>query len=351
MSPILKDTGLWIAGFDFAGVTNEVNLSVAAEAPNADVIANLWKTFEEGGTKEASFGLQGFYGRTDAEQFLSLGNEHSAMLTPAGRTPGEVAYIVPIINSGYEPSGSIGEIIAMSYAAIGTGETYRAQVFDIRDNVTANVTTARLDLGAIPSGQTLHLWVHADRISAAGSMAVELSSATAQTGGATTSRGTAAITGTDLHRISVDGPVTDEYWFLEYTPSTSDYDVASASHFAAQLGIATPVTPITPPPSGTVNLKGGLSVDAIPVAAELTIDGANHVLSFPSFASMHVLIARLEVEADITSVVLSIDPTMANQIGGWTKFAGLVTEGGDDYKVWVSNQVLTFPAPTDIEAQ
>ena len=247
-------------------------------------------------------------------------------------------------------SGSIGDLFGFAYAAEGAGETVRGQVFDIREGVTATVDTPRLQLGAIPAGQTLHIWIHADQ--SAGVLEIDLFSAAAAMGGVVARRATQSnIVGDGLYVFAIDGPITDEYWSVTLTPTgaTPDFDIASASFFAAQQAIVVPLRPIVPPTPGTVTVKGGLSADDTPIESELTIDGVNHIVSFPAFTNMHLLIWRLDSQGDLTSIVLGNDPTRANQIAAFTKFGSTVDVGADTGNVWVSNQSLTFPAPDTVE--
>ena len=118
----------------------------------------------------------------------------------------------------------------------------------------------------------------------------------------------------------------------------------------SQVVDETELTPATQTPSGgSVHVVGGISADATPSAAELTIEAtATGVVSFPAFADMHVLLWHPTVEGDLTSVVFQNDPTKANVIGGWTKHAGVYRYQARDGAIWVSNQALTFAAPTDL---
>ena len=93
-------------------------------------------------------------------------------------------------------------------------------------------------------------------------------------------------------------------------------------------------------------LMGGLSVDDIPEAGEITISQTAHNLVFPAYTDRYVLIWRLASEPDLRSVVLASDPTNANQIGGWTKYPTTVDVGGETGNVWVSEQMLTHVADT-----
>ena len=99
-------------------------------------------------------------------------------------------------------------------------------------------------------------------------------------------------------------------------------------------------------------VMGGLSVDAVPEASEITIAQTAHNLIFPAFVDMYVLIWRKASEPDLRLIVLHSDPTHANQIGGWTKYVDalddpiVVTVNGVDGHVWVSDQLLTLAADT-----
>ena len=101
-----------------------------------------------------------------------------------------------------------------------------------------------------------------------------------------------------------------------------------------------------------LTVLAGLSDDAVPDAAELTIQFVDGGFTFEAFMDMHVIIARLESEPDIQAIVLEDDVTEQNQIEGFTKRTTVdingntvddtVTVAMDDFKVWVSNQMLTF---------
>ena len=356
----LTDVGIWIQGDSYAGVSNSIGLDLTADAPESTNFASRrHREFEAGGLKTSTFSLEGFFDaeETDEQQFDSLGNERSVMVVPAGMDPGDVAHLAPIEASAHALSGSIGDLFAFTYAGQGDGRPFRAVVMDIRDGIDSNVDQARQDFGAIPVGHVQKVYLHVKARS--GTIQVDLMSATAMTGGTVTQRAqTAAITDTGLYELFVQSgmlhPVTDQFWFLRYVVSGAnpDFDVAAASIYGTHSTIipAPPITPPTPTP-GTVTLRGGLSADDTPTAAELTIDGVNHQITVPAFTNMYILIARLATEADITSVILESDPTMQNQIGGFTKFGSTVTVGGVDYSVWVSDQSLTFPAQDILNVQ
>ena len=346
---VLTDVGIWIDGLDFAGVSNSVGVEMAADTPEDTVFASgEWKSFAEGGLKTDTLTLEGFYDTTgpDADIFDSLGNEESAMVIPDGQFPGDVAHIVPIVVSGYTPlSGSVGDLAGMAYAAQGDRMPFRAQVMDVRENVTANTVTTRLNLGAIPAGETLRVWAHVQRN--AGQVRIRVRSSATE-GGAPTTRATVSnINSTGLVQLTVDGAVTHEWWDLQYTiTGASDFDIAAASHFESQQAISTPITPITPPTPATHTLLGGVSADAIPAAGELTIvpNIPDHTITIPVITNMHILFARDSTQGDITSIVDTQDPTSQNQIGGWTKYGSTVTVSGTAYNVWVSDQEITTPS-------
>ena len=230
--PVLTDAGIWIEGRDFAGVSNSVELGVEADTPeDTNFKSGGWRTFAADGLKTSNLSLEGFFdGSYDADQFASLAKERGVMIVPAGMTPGDLAYIVPVTVSGHQLGASIGELFAFTYAAKGRGATDRAQVFDVREGVTSDNVTARVNLGQILTGETMEVWVHVTR--RAGRVQISVESATNQTTGTATTRGGAAgINTTRLEKYSIVGPVTDEWWQLRYDFSVGspDFDFASAA--------------------------------------------------------------------------------------------------------------------------
>ena len=93
-------------------------------------------------------------------------------------------------------------------------------------------------------------------------------------------------------------------------------------------------------------VMGGLSVDAIPEASEITIPQTGHSLIIPAHFDRHHLIWRLATEPDLQSVVLASDSTQANQIEAYSKYRSTVEVGGQAGNVWVSNQLITHQEET-----
>lgn len=98
-----------------------------------------------------------------------------------------------------------------------------------------------------------------------------------------------------------------------------------------------------------LTLHAGLSADMVAEASEFTLNDVAGVVTFPAFASMHVLLWRLETEPDIASVIFDSDPTRANQVTGFTKQAAALEVSGEIGNVWKSNQILTFAQETVVE--
>ena len=226
---VLRDVGIWISGEDYAGVSNAVGLDPSAEYPDSTNFASDgWREFAEGGMKVVGFTLDGFFDADhDESQFAALGTEKSVLVVPAGQAPGDVAYVVPVAVSAHSLSGSIGDLLAFTYAAEGDGALSRGQVMDIREGVTADAVTPRLDVGPVSAARTLRAWVHVKRIT--GSLDLDLRSANAQAG-ATTSRATRnGITATGLYELTFTGTTTNRWWLLDLDVSgTADFDIAAA---------------------------------------------------------------------------------------------------------------------------
>lgn len=91
-----------------------------------------------------------------------------------------------------------------------------------------------------------------------------------------------------------------------------------------------------------LSVIAGLSTDAMPDAAELTLMLTDGAFTFAPFTDRYILLARLSTEPDFTAAVLRSDATGLNQIQAFTKFPSTVTVDSKVYNVWVSNQLLTF---------
>ena len=94
----------------------------------------------------------------------------------------------------------------------------------------------------------------------------------------------------------------------------------------------------------TDDIYWGTSADETPQGSELTIAATNGAAEISGYSGdMHVLVARLATEADLTRIVRSDDISQTNQLGAFTKFASTVvpTAESEAFSVWVSNQALT----------
>ena len=116
--------------------------------------------------------------------------------------------------------------------------------------------------------------------------------------------------------------------------------------FKAGFGITSNAPSPTP---GTITARYGTSDDAVPQAAELTVNAVDGVGTVPAYVGdKRLLVARLVSEGEINSVVFSDDASATNQLGVFTKHVGAVTVAGNMYAVWVSNQDLEQTADLGI---
>ena len=106
----------------------------------------------------------------------------------------------------------------------------------------------------------------------------------------------------------------------------------------------------TPTPV-TDDVYFGTSANNFASSGELTIPGVNGSGVIPAYAGhRHHLIARLATEGDITSVLYSDDPTMANAIGAYIKFGNTLVPPGETepFTVWITEQALLQAADVTI---
>ena len=108
---------------------------------------------------------------------------------------------------------------------------------------------------------------------------------------------------------------------------------------------------VTPTPTTFPTLRFGTSVDATPEADELVIAGVMGQGVIDAYVgNMHLLIARLASEGDISTVKFSNDLSQTNQMGAFTKQAATVVPAGETeaFHVWVGNQAVTNSAEVTI---
>ena len=127
-----------------------------------------------------------------------------------------------------------------------------------------------------------------------------------------------------------------------FTGAVSGIAPTAPAHFATKAYVDGHVT--VPP---TDDFYFGTSADETPIGSELTLAAVNGVATIAAYVGdMHVLIARLATEDDITVVRRSDDASNTNQVGAFTKFANTVIPTGESaaFNVWVSNQALSQTA-------
>lgn len=93
-----------------------------------------------------------------------------------------------------------------------------------------------------------------------------------------------------------------------------------------------------------LNIRGGLSPDITPEAAEITIAGVNGEFALAAFTARHIIVSQPAAETpDVSEIYLSDDP-LVNRFADFTKHSAVVSLTVDgtaaDYDVWV----LTNPA-------
>ena len=109
-----------------------------------------------------------------------------------------------------------------------------------------------------------------------------------------------------------------------------------------------------PPVQTTRTVYFGTSPDAVPQGAELTVEGADGIGVVDAYAGeMHLIVARLATEGDITSLTFSDDQSNTNQIGAFSKYNAEVIPAGqaESFAAWVSNQPLSQTADLTITAR
>lgn len=244
---ILKNVRLFAGGVDLTGQSNKVELSAEFEEKDTttfgsvDANGELWKEVVAGlGSAKAQasgFWEAGDASKVDNDQFATLGAIGPWTICPLAATDGSLAYVLSALRTSYTLLDQVGEVAPYAGQAASTWPLARGKV--IHPVGTARTTTGTgtiTQLGALATGQSLYVALHV--VSAAGttpSLTVAIQSASLVGFGSPTTRATftaATAPGGQVTRIV--GPVTDQFWRVNYTISGTDPSFL----FAAAAGIA-----------------------------------------------------------------------------------------------------------------
>lgn len=233
----LTNAEIYVDSHDFTGDSNEVSLSVEADA--------LDKTnMRSGGSREYAMGVKsstltaaGFaqFGTDTTEewQWANFGSTGKVVTVGGVETEGQPAYLLQSMPVNFEVGGSHGELAPYTLNGVcsdGVG-VVRGTLMKALGTVSAtgNLGTA-VELGAVSASQYLYSTLHLFG-TAGTSITVVLESDDADTFGSATTRVTHGSYTTVGGRWStrVAGSITDTWWRWRVTSITGTWTIATAA--------------------------------------------------------------------------------------------------------------------------
>ena len=221
---VMKDCGLWIAGYNLRGNMNALALDYGAEMLDATVYGNDTRIMA-GGLKTMGFSHQGLFDPdVDKVLFDRIGVSNELMtITPAGVAVADPAYFKQIVSGEYSPGGAIGDLMKFSISGdAGDGPLVRGAIMANGAFTTTANGAVNSNLGAVSASQKLYAGLHITAVSGTTpSVTVKIQSAPTAGFAAPTDRLTftaATVIGAQWG-TPVAGAITDAHWRAVYTIS------------------------------------------------------------------------------------------------------------------------------------
>jgi hypothetical protein len=232
---ILRNVRLFAGGLDLTGASNKIELN--GEYEEKDV--TTWGSYDVTSgkiAKEVASGLfsskisaSGFWDAgdltiVDDSTWANRGGQNEWTICPAGATEGNLAWLTNAVSTSYQLLGAVGDIAPWQASMTGTGTLARGVSLSAPGTartVTGTGTIVQLP-AAVPTGKRLCATVHVLSIAGTGTptFTATVQSAAAIGFASPTTRLTfSAMTTIDGQFQATAGPITDQFYRLNFTIS------------------------------------------------------------------------------------------------------------------------------------
>lgn len=246
---LLKDSAVWLAGYDFTGYLNSVNFAAAkAELPSNVFTDGVECYFpglvsviaEAGGFWNSESALAPDPVVFDRVKADATPADWPLIVVPGGNTEGNIGYAVVGNQFMYQLGGAHGQLLPFSMKTLpSTGyKLYRQRLERAKASVTATTTSAGFQYGALSAAQQMIVTFHVFLISGTGAWTLTIQSDDNAGFSSATTR--AAFTQVDqagdpaFQVVKISGAITDDYWRAVLTEDSG----TSTISFAVSMGIA-----------------------------------------------------------------------------------------------------------------
>ena len=244
---VIKDGQVYYNEYNVSGLLNSVTIEYSGDVPEANVLSGDGTKRRVSGLVDVSISCPGYIDASPADMVIydRIGNVIAGDMSIAPQNPneGSRAFFLKVHQGTYNILGAVGDVAPFSLDASSNHPLIKGVVGAIgsKDNIGAPGAVVDegmiFNLGDVPSGLKMYAMLHA--VKADGTtptLDVTIQSATALGFGNTTDEITfTQVTGSPFHElISVDGPITNEFWRVQWEVDgdDGDYDIFVA------LGIA-----------------------------------------------------------------------------------------------------------------
>lgn len=223
---VIKNRPLWLNAYDFASSFFAMAVDYGADEKENTSLADVTHTMQ-GGLKTLGIAGEGFWNETtlnpvDSTLFSQVGQ--TDLITYADdATEGEIAYFAELNQASYVPGAAVGEMFQFTFSGSGAGDLIRGTI-ELKDILTATSTSTGRQLGAVAAGQKIWAAMHVTAVSGTSPTfdALVVSDDNGSFSSATTRITFTQATAITSEILSATGPITDDYWRIDYTIGGTD---------------------------------------------------------------------------------------------------------------------------------
>lgn len=220
---VIQNQKLVVGGYDLTSSMNSIQLEYAAEAKDSTVLGNDTRT-HLGGLKTVQLQAAGFYDAVPADSplFTNIGVDNVPIsITGEGSTVGNIGYFFRSMMGEYSWGEAIGEINKFNLAA-GAARSPLVRGYLMNDSTeTSSGNGTGVQVGAASSGQTIYAALHVVASSGSGDQTLDVTIGSDDNAGFTSETNrftfTQATTSVTSEFLTLAGPITDDYWRINFT--------------------------------------------------------------------------------------------------------------------------------------
>lgn len=218
---VLRDVECWLAQYRLRGQMNSCALEDAIDVATTPVFGDAAQR-RVPQLYSPSCGMEGYYSAEDfdkpAQDNLGVANVPLSV-APLGAEVGSRAYLMRVMGGELSWGGAVGDANPFSMSVEGSdgGRLVRGYVMHASEE-TASGGGVAVNVGALPSGSQLYAALHVLEASDGDTLDVSIVSDNAEGfGSGVAQTAFAQVTAAGSQWIELDGPVTDDWWRVEWS--------------------------------------------------------------------------------------------------------------------------------------